>query len=106
MDGDNGLIGLVTHTDILTVSESNLTGQSLTRDPADIEIAEFMTTKIATVDERANLREAALFLQRNSYGCLPVVTNGVLVGIVTDNDFIQVAVNLLEQIELTEPIGS
>jgi CBS domain-containing membrane protein len=103
VDGDNGIVGLVTHTDVLSASDSNLSGQSLDRNPAEIRIGEFMTRDVATVDARANLRQAALYLQKHDYGCLPVVTDGVLAGIVTDNDFIGVAINLLEQLEFTEP---
>ena len=51
-----------------------------------------------------SLRQAALFLERHKIGCLPVVTNGKLKGIITDTDFVGVAINLLEQIEDTEPV--
>jgi CBS domain-containing protein len=49
------------------------------------------------------MREAALYLQRHKYGCLPVVNDGKLKGIVTDSDFVAVAINLLEQWELSQP---
>jgi len=101
--GNNELVGLVTHTDVLSASESNLRGQSLDRDLSTIKISEFMTRDVATAEAHTNLRQAALYLQRHSYGCLPVVAAGVLVGIVTDNDFIGVAINLLEQMEYAEP---
>ena len=63
-----------------------------------------MVTKVATVRENATLRQAALFLEKHRIGCLPVVTDGKLVGIITDTDFVGVAINLLEQIEELEPI--
>ena len=50
-----------------------------------------------------NLRQAALRLQEYRYGCLPVVAKGKLIGIITDSDFVAVAINLLEQLEDTEP---
>lgn len=103
VDSDNALLGLVTQTDVLAASASNLSGKELERTPADIRIAEFMTRDVATVDERASLRQAAIFLQRHKYGCLPVVTNGRLHGIVTDSDFVGVAINLIEQLEMSEP---
>ena len=49
-----------------------------------------------------SLRQAALFLQSHKYGCLPVVAGERLVGIITDSDFISIAINLLEQVELAE----
>ena len=101
--GDGKLHGLVTQSDVLAASASNLSGQVTERKPSEIRIGEFMTRDVATVDERANLRQAAIFLQRHKYGCLPIVTDGELRGIVTDTDFVGVAINLLEQLELTEP---
>ncbi len=100
---DGELHGLVTQSDVLAASASNLSGQVAERKPSEIRIGEFMTRDVATVDERASLRQAAIFLQKHKYGCLPIVTDGELHGIVTDTDFVGVAINLLEQLELTEP---
>ena len=58
---------------------------------------------IATIDERASLRQAALYIEKHRIGCLPVVTDGKLRGIITDTDFVAVAINLLELLEETEP---
>ena len=44
-----------------------------------------------------------LYLQKHKYGCLPVVSDGRLDGIITDSDFVAVAINLLEQMEITSP---
>jgi CBS domain-containing protein len=63
-----------------------------------------MVRELATIDEHASLRQAALFLEKHQIGCLPVVTHGKLRGIVTDTDFVGVAINLLEQIEESEPL--
>ena len=43
-------------------------------------------------------------VQANSDGRLPVLDDDKLVGIITDTDFVGVAINLLEQIEETEPV--
>jgi len=102
VDASGALAGLVTQSDVLAASASNL-GSDTERPASEVRIGEFMTRDVATVDERAELRDAALFLQRHKYGCLPVVTDGRLSGIVTDSDFVGVAINLLEQMELTEP---
>ena len=102
VDGNGSLAGLVTQSDVLAASASNLGGDG-ERPASKVRIGEFMTRDVATVDERAELREAAMYLQRHKYGCLPVVTAGRLRGIVTDSDFVGVAINLLEQLELSEP---
>jgi CBS domain-containing membrane protein len=62
-----------------------------------------MVTDIDTVPPSAPLRRAALYLERHKIGCLPVVDEGRLVGIITDTDFVGVAINLLEQLENYEP---
>jgi CBS domain-containing protein len=66
-------------------------------------VKDIMVTDVATVDERASLRQAALFLEKHRIGCLPVVTDGMLQGIITETDFVAVAINLLEQLEDSEP---
>jgi CBS domain-containing protein len=63
-----------------------------------------MVTDVATVDRQASLRQAALFLEKHRIGCLPVMSESKLTGIITDTDFVGVAINLLEQIEETEPL--
>jgi predicted transcriptional regulator len=55
------------------------------------------------VDEHDNLRGTALRLQQERIGCLPVTRDGSLVGIISDSDFVVVAVHLMEQLELAEP---
>lgn len=63
-----------------------------------------MVTDIMTVDVHASLRQAALFIERHKIGCLPVLENDNLIGIITDTDFVAVAINLLEQLEESEPL--
>ena len=103
VDKNGQLMGLVTQSDVLAASGSNVAGQSLQRHPAEIRVKEFMTRDVNTVDPRADLRHTALYLQKHQYGCLPVVADGELKGIVTDSDFVGVAINLMEQMELSEP---
>jgi CBS domain-containing protein len=98
------LVGLVTMTDVLAATDSILRDAESRLNAADIRVDDIMVRDIATVDEHASLRQAALFLEKHRIGCLPVVTDGKLRGIVTDSDFVAVAINLLEQIEETEPL--
>jgi CBS domain-containing protein len=100
---DNELVGLVTLTNVLAATDSILRDPDSRLHAKDILVEEMMVKDIATVDENASLRQAALFLEKHKIGCLPVVTDGELRGIVTDTDFVGVAINLLEQIEDTEP---
>jgi len=97
------LVGLVTLTNVLAATDSILRDPDSRMHAKEILVKDMMVTDIATVDENASLRQAALFLEKHRIGCLPVVTDGNLHGIVTDTDFVGVAINLLEQIEDAEP---
>ncbi len=104
--GESGeLVGLLTQTNVLAATDSILRDPDNRIRAADITVGDAMITDIATVDEHATLRQAALFLEKHRIGCLPVVTDGKLVGIITDSDFVAVAINLLEQLEDTEGDG-
>lgn len=103
VDDDNTLVGLVTLSNVLAATDSILRDPDNRLHARDINIKDVMVTDVATVDERASMRQAALFLEKHRIGCLPVVSDGKLNGIITDTDFVGVAINLLEQIEETEP---
>ena len=95
------LIGLVSQRDILGAADSNLFRHQAGADPRELYVAlgSVMTYPVETVDEHASLRGAAMHLQKNKMGCLPVVRDHILVGIITDSDFVAVAINLMEQME-------
>ena len=98
------MVGLLTQSDVLAAADSILRDAENRIPAREISIRDVMVTKIATVDENASLRQAALFLEKHRIGCLPVVADEKLVGIITDTDFVGVAINLLEQLEELEPI--
>lgn len=99
---DSTLVGLLTLTDLLAATDSKLRDSDSRIHAADICTREVMVTDVITVDARASLRQAALFIEKHKIGCLPVVSDGKLQGIITDTDFVAVAINLLEQLEETE----
>ena len=107
VDDAHKLVGLVTQRDLLSASESTLYATS---NDARIElekqhkIEKIMTRQVKTIDERDSLRSAAMRLRKYKHGCLPVVTDGELKGIITDTDFVGVAVHLLEQLESSIPV--
>jgi CBS domain-containing protein len=103
-EGDKKLLGILSLSDLLAATDSFLREEESRLHPRDITVSEIMITDLATVDEHAGLRQAAMFLEKHRIGCLPVVTNDELRGIITDTDFIGVAINLLEQLETTEPV--
>ncbi len=103
VDEDDKLVGLVTLTNVLAATDSILRDPDNRMHAEDVKISDVMVTDLATVDEHVSLRQAALFIEKHRIGCLPVVTNGRLRGIITDTDFVAVAINLLEQLEDSEP---
>lgn len=106
-DNDNHLLGLVTQRDVLAATEPGLarageTTVKLEAETAGIRLADIMVRNVKTALKTDSLRQAAVYLQGHKYGCLPVVSDDRLVGIITDSDFIEIAINLLEQVELSE----
>lgn len=104
VENEDELVGLVTLTDVLAATDSILRDDESRLRATDIKVGDIMKRDLATIDEHASLRQAALFIEQHQIGCLPVVTDGKLRGIVTDTDFVGVAINLLEQIEESEPL--
>ena len=97
--GKLDFIGLLTHRDILGATISQFAEiDSKTQDEIDsgIPISEIMRTDVKTVSPDATVREAAEILLDHKYGCLPVVEGKALVGIVTEADFLKLAIKLME----------
>ena len=104
-DEDKHLLGLVTQRDVLaaTAPASSLQTKSAPQaGDSDIKLSDIMIRDISVIHETDSLRQAALYLQSHKYGCLPVLSGNELVGIITDSDFIDIAINLLEQVEIAE----
>ncbi len=104
-DGKKHLLGLVTQRDVLAATNLDPrqpgTNVMATGD-VDIRLSDIMIKDVSIIHKTASLREAALYIQSHKYGCLPVVSDGCLVGIITDSDFIAIAINLLEQVEVAD----
>ncbi len=102
VDSESQLVGLITTTNVLAATDSFLRDDESKMHPDQIAVTDVMVSDVITVDEHAGVRQAAVFLEKHRIGCLPVVTDGELRGIVTETDFIGVAINLLEQLETVE----
>ena len=104
VDDAGDLVGLVTLTNVLAATDSVLRQSDSRIHAAEVGIRDVMVTEVATVEKNASLRQAALFLEKHRIGCLPVIDEGRLCGIITETDFVAVAINLLEQLEDSEPL--
>ena len=91
IDSEGDLVGLVTHRDLLRFTLVPPSGSSVAEgDPlALVSIEEAMVREVRTVTPTTDLREAAQIMYENKYGCLPVLEDRLLVGILTEADFVQ-----------------
>ena len=92
-DERHRLVGLVTYRSLL---------RHLTREPRDedlhpLPVSEIMIREVVTVGPETPAREAIRLLKEHGIGCLPVVEEGRLVGIVSERDFLPIAQAALER---------
>jgi CBS domain-containing membrane protein len=94
------LVGLLTHRDLLAASFSifaEVDHNEQRRIFVTVPVVEAMHRDVVSVAPDLSVKEAARILLKNKYGCLPVVEdNGDLVGILTEADFLQLTVRLLQ----------
>jgi len=102
---EGSLIGVVSQRDVLAAEDSTVLNEEGGEGSRDqyVAVSSIMTAPVQTVEEQAGLRGTAMHLQKNRLGCLPVLNDGALVGIITDSDFVAIAINLMEQLEAMEP---
>ncbi len=106
VNGEGAVVGLVSHRDVLASSDSRLVAgddSAENRDTAYVALSAVMTSPVQTVDEHEELRAVAALLHQQKIGCLPVTRDNDLVGIISASDFLEVAMALMEQLELAEP---
>ncbi|HKI01738.1 MAG TPA: CBS domain-containing protein [Thermoanaerobaculia bacterium] len=92
LNEDGDLVGLLTHRDLLrhALIERAELPLGLQRSILKrIRVEEVMTSEVETAEPGQWLHEAARMMFENKYGCLPVVDNARLVGILTEADFVR-----------------
>jgi CBS domain-containing membrane protein len=102
VDADGVFIGLVTHRDMLSAAVSKLAEiDDETQDEiySGIPIKEVMRQDVRHTTPDAPLRDAAQMLLSHKYGCLPVVENKKLAGILTESDFIRLSIILMDAVD-------
>ena len=99
VDGQQRLIGLVTHRKLLAawVGHGDPAHERPREIAREIPVDMLMETSVFTTTPDTPAAEAARIIEREKIGCLPVVEGGKLVGIVTEADFVRLARKLLRR---------
>ena len=90
-DDDQTVVGIVTQRDLFrdALAQALGYGRHAQRKILDtLSVKDVMATEVITARPDASLVEAAKILTERKIGCLPVVENGKLVGILTEGDFV------------------
>ena len=61
----------------------------------DVNVAQVMVNDVETIQPQLPLIDAGNYFVDSKHGCLPVVVNGKIEGIITSADFVKLAVTLL-----------
>ena len=92
------LIGLVTNMDIRKAEASPATSleiRELHYLLDKITAGEIMTRNVITISPDISIEEAATLIHDNKIGCLPVVEDGNLVGMITENDVMEILIDVM-----------
>ena len=67
--------------------------------PEITTVKDIMNKNPLTIDPNATILEAMSIMRKNMIGCLPVVQNDELIGIITEMDFLKISGRLIERLE-------
>lgn len=92
------LIGLVTNMDIRKAEASPATSleiRELHYLLDKLTVGEIMTKNVITVSPDISVEEATTLLHDNKIGCLPVIEDGNLVGMLSENDVMEILIEVM-----------
>ncbi len=97
-DSKGKLGGLITSRLLLRhfTHKYHLTGKEFTT------VEDIMIKAPITIHPKAKITEALRTMRENKIGCLPVVQDGELVGIITEMEFLRISARLIERLEREE----
>ncbi|HEY7783914.1 MAG TPA: CBS domain-containing protein [Pyrinomonadaceae bacterium] len=87
------LVGLVSHRALLRLLVKGPVTDALKL----VKVGEIMRTDVVTVSSNTPTLDAMEIMRRGRFGCLPVVDDGHLVGIVTSYDFLDASAQIFRQ---------
>lgn len=92
-DEENRLVGVVSHRALIRV----LAGHYGRERVCQIPVSEVMEKNPITVNPETSTVNAIVLMREKGQGCLPVIKDGELVGLITESDFMGIAGKLMEQ---------
>jgi CBS domain-containing protein len=98
VDGEK-LVGLVTQRDLLHASSSFLSAKATERDEVigHVHVKDIMQPEVLTAAPTDRLSEIAVMMYEAKVGCVCVLDEDKLVGILTESDFMRCSVWFLAQ---------
>jgi CBS domain-containing membrane protein len=94
VDKENRLVGVISHRDLLHASISAIANPAPEVERkqflSTIPIEKVMRTDIQTIGPDVSIQEAAKLMRARKIGCLPVVLEGKLIGIISEHDLLRV----------------
>ena len=97
VDDANRVVGLVSHRDVLAAQITALgplSGTERSTLELVVPVSRLMRTAVWTVASSALASTAARLMREHRFGCLPVVDDGKLVGIITESDLLSLVERL------------
>ncbi len=117
VDKNGALIGLVTENDLQRVSPSDATTLDvfeLSYLLAKLTVEKVMVKDVKIVHPEETVEEAARIMSDGDFGCLPVLKENLLVGIITDSDLFKMFIEMFNArtkgvravVEMSDDVGS
>jgi acetoin utilization protein AcuB len=98
VDKRNRLVGLITRETLTQAMPSSVTTLSIWEMNYalnKVKVRDVMVTDVITVEENISIEKAARVMVENKIGCLPVMRDQALVGIITDIDMLSTLIELM-----------
>jgi len=106
---DGFLVGLISDRDIQRCAPSRLipiSEEGYNAVFSDTPVSRVMTREPLSIPPDTTLIDAINLMQESRYGCLPVVENNALVGILTRGDLVEILLRLLTGKPIARPSDS
>lgn len=98
VDADGVMIGIVSEADLIGYADRGTASATAAHDSANVpRVTDVMTSDIVTADENASLAEVAELMLKHAIKRVPIVRDGLVVGIVSRANLLQALVSRGDQ---------